>query len=71
MPESTPLEIFGFFFGVLLILDGAFGWGLVRVIPGAPGSSSRAYVRASEIIVGAIFVVIAVIGLTSGTERLL
>ncbi|MBK8906963.1 MAG: hypothetical protein IPM60_03395 [Rhodospirillales bacterium] len=59
------LPIIGLIFGALLILDGIFGWGLVRVVPGAPGSKNRTYVRISEAIVGVIFIVLAVIELSA------
>jgi hypothetical protein len=53
------LSIFGLVFGAFLILDGAFGWGLVSLIRPAP----RTEVRVSEIVIGAIFVVLAILKL--------
>jgi len=61
----TGLQIFGLIFGVVLILDGIAGWGLVRVISGSPGSSNRTYVRISEVIVGVIFIALAILGLVN------
>ena len=61
---TTALAVFGLLFGLLLVLDGIFGWGLAKVIPQAPGSSNRTYVRVSEVIVGGIFIVLAVLTLT-------
>lgn len=60
---NTFLPVFGLIFGVVLILDGIFGWGLARVIPGAPGSNNRTYVRICEGIFGLIFVVLAILTL--------
>jgi hypothetical protein len=57
------LEIFGLVFGLLLALDGIFGWGLARVFSEAPGSNNRTYVRVSEVIIGLIFIVLAILGL--------
>jgi hypothetical protein len=57
------LPVFGLVFGVVLILDGIFGWGLVKIIPGSPGSSNLVYVRISEGIIGVIFVVLAILSL--------
>ena len=61
---NTALPIFGLVFGIVLALDGIFGWGLARVIPEAPGSSNRGYVRTAEVIIGALFVVLAILKLT-------
>ena len=54
------LNIFGLIFGVFLILDGAFGWGLVATIRPA----SKTEIRVSEIIIGAIFILLAILRFT-------
>jgi hypothetical protein len=51
------LQIFGLLFGVLLILDGALNWGLVATVRPA----SRTEIRVSEAVIGAIFVVVALL----------
>ena len=61
---KTALAVFGLLFGILLILDGIFGWGLAKVIPQAPGSSNKSYVRIAEVVVGGIFVLLAILTLT-------
>jgi hypothetical protein len=53
----TSLEIFGLVVGVFLIADGALNWGLVATIRPA----SRAEIRGSEIVIGAIFVLVAIL----------
>jgi hypothetical protein len=61
---KIALAVFGLVFGVVLILDGAFGWGLAKVIPEAPGSRNRTYVRISEVIIGANFILLAILTLS-------
>ena len=51
------LAIFGLVFGVLLILDGIFEWGLVRIIRPA----SKTEIKISEIIIGVIFIALAIL----------
>ncbi len=54
----TPgLAIFGLVIGLVLILDGIFGWGLVKIV--RPASETE--IRVSEVVIGAIFVVLAVL----------
>ncbi|MGG6295135.1 hypothetical protein ACQ4M4_12145 [Leptolyngbya sp. AN02str] len=54
----TPgLAIFGLVFGIALILDGIFEWGLVRIIRPA----SKTEIKVSEIVIGVIFVVLAIL----------
>ena len=55
----TPLAIFGLVFGVFLILDGAFGWGFATIVRPAP----KTEIRVSEVIIGIIFVVLAILTL--------
>jgi hypothetical protein len=57
---STALSIFGAAFGSFLVLDGAFGWGFAKVVRPAP----KIEVRVSEIIIGILFVVLAILTLT-------
>jgi len=59
----SGLAIFGLVFGAVLALDGIFGWGLARVFPEAPGSSNRSYVRVSEVVLGVLFIVLAILTL--------
>lgn len=54
---TIGLAVFGLVFGVVLILDGIFNWGLVKII--RPASTTE--IRVSEIIIGSIFVVLAVL----------
>jgi hypothetical protein len=54
---STGLAVFGLVVGVVLILDAIFDWGLVKVV--RPASSTE--IRVSEGIIGAIFVVLAIL----------
>jgi hypothetical protein len=51
------LQIFGLLFGALLMLDGALNWGLVATVRPA----SRTEIRVSETVIGALFVVLAVL----------
>jgi hypothetical protein len=55
----TGLAIFGLAFGVLLMLDGIFEWGLVRIIRPA----SKTEIKISEIVIGVLFVVLAILTL--------
>ncbi len=55
----TGLAIFGLVFGVLLILDGIFEFGLVQIIRPA----SKTEIKVSEIIIGLIFIVLAALTL--------
>ena len=57
---STALSIFGAVFGGFLTLDGAFGWGFARIVRPAPPKE----VRITEVIIGILFVVLAVLTLT-------
>ena len=52
--------IFGLLFGVFLILDGFFGWGIVATVRPA----SKTEIRVSEVIIGLISIVLAILGLT-------
>ena len=61
---KIALAVFGLVFGLVLVLDGFFGWGLAKVFPEAPSSSNRTYVRISEVIVGGIFILLAALTLT-------
>lgn len=51
------LEIFGLLFGVLLVLDGIFEWGLARVVR----PTSRTELRVSEVVIGLILIVLAIL----------
>jgi len=51
------LKIFGLVFGSLLILDGALNWGLVATVRPA----SRTEIRVSEMVIGALFAVLALL----------
>ncbi len=55
----TGLAIFGLAFGVLLVLDGIFEWGLVRIIRPA----SKTEIKISEIVIGLLFIVLAILTL--------
>ena len=57
---SIAMSIFGAAFGGFLVLDGAFGWGFAKVVRPAP----KMEVRISEIIIGILFVVLAILTLT-------
>lgn len=51
------LAVFGLLFGVLLIFDGFFEWGLIRIIRPA----SKTEIKVSEIIIGLIFIALAIL----------
>lgn len=51
------LEIFGLLVGALLVLDGALNWGVVASVRPA----SRTEIRVSEAVIGAIFILLAVL----------
>jgi hypothetical protein len=54
---KTGLAIFGLVFGLLLMLDGISEFGLVQIIRPA----SKTEIKVSEIIIGLIFIVLAVL----------
>jgi len=54
------LAIFGLLFGVYLILEGIFYFGLVKIV--RPASTTE--IRVSCFIIGAIFVVLAILTFT-------
>lgn len=57
MGAHMILNAFGLLFGGLLIADGAAGWGLVATVRPA----SKTEIRVSEVIIGGIFVVLAIL----------
>lgn len=60
MALKTGLAIFGLVFGVVLALAGIFGWKIIGQDRPAP----RTEVRVSAVIIGVIFVVLAILTLT-------
>ena len=61
MVLNTVLNVFGLLFGAFLILDGIAGWGLVATIRPA----SKTEIRISEVIIGGIFIVLAILRFTN------
>ena len=57
MTTCMILAIFGLLFGIYLILEGIFYFGLVKIVRPAPTTE----IRASCIIIGLIFVVLAIL----------
>lgn len=57
MSTCMILAIFGLLFGVYLILEGIFYFGLVKIV--RPASTTE--IRVSCIIIGVIFVVLAIL----------
>ena len=57
MTTCMILAIFGLLFGIYLILEGIFYFGLVRIV--RPASTTE--IRVSCFIIGAIFVVLAIL----------
>lgn len=51
------LTVFGLLFGIYLILEGIFWFGLVKIVRPAPKSE----IRISCIIIGLLFVVLAIL----------
>ena len=62
MSTCFILAIFGLLFGVYLILEGIFYFGLVKIVRPAPTTE----IRVSCFIIGLIFVVLAIL-IFSGT----
>jgi hypothetical protein len=60
MTVCKILAIFGLLFGVYLILEGIFYFGLVKIV--RPASTTE--IRVSCFIIGAIFVVLAILTFT-------
>jgi hypothetical protein len=57
MTTCMILAIFGLLFGIYLILEGIFYFGLVKIV--RPASTTE--IRVSCFIIGAIFVVLAIL----------
>ena len=60
MVPNVILNVFGLVFGAFLVLDGIAGWGLVATIRPA----SKTEIRISEVVIGAIFIVLAILRFT-------
>jgi uncharacterized membrane protein len=56
---KTGLAIFGLVFGLLVLLDGIFEFGLIQIVRPA----SKTEIKVSEIIIGLLLIVLAILTL--------
>jgi hypothetical protein len=56
---KTGLAIFGMVFGLIVLLDGIFGFGIVAIVRPA----SKTEIKVSEIIIGLLLIVLAILTL--------